>query len=101
LTDLSGYAAVLSDLDGTLVDSEAPVRRAWTAFARRQGLDAGEVVRFAQGRTNSAIARELVVTLGAIEKHISSVFGKLGLTTSDDGHRRVLAVLAHLRAESG
>jgi sugar-phosphatase len=59
LTDLSGYAAVLSDLDGTLVDSEAPVRRAWTAFARRQGLDAGEVVRFAQGRPAAETVRRL------------------------------------------
>jgi DNA-binding NarL/FixJ family response regulator len=52
----------------------------------------------AQGRTNAAIARELVVTLGAVEKHISSVFSKLDLPAGDDDHRRVLAVLAYLRA---
>jgi DNA-binding NarL/FixJ family response regulator len=52
----------------------------------------------AQGRSNAAIARELVVTLGAVEKHISSIFAKLDLTASDDDHRRVLAVLAFLRA---
>jgi DNA-binding NarL/FixJ family response regulator len=52
----------------------------------------------AQGRTNAAIARELVVTLGAVEKHVSSIFSKLGLPASDDDHRRVLAVLAYLRA---
>lgn len=52
----------------------------------------------AQGRTNAAIARELVVTLGAVEKHISSIFGKLDLPAGDDDHRRVLAVLAYLRA---
>ena len=52
----------------------------------------------AEGRTNAAIARALVVTPGAVEKHISSIFGKLGLTADDDDHRRVLAVLAYLRA---
>ena len=52
----------------------------------------------AQGRTNAAIARELVVTLGAVEKHVSNVFAKLELPASDEDHRRVLAVLAYLRA---
>jgi DNA-binding NarL/FixJ family response regulator len=52
----------------------------------------------AQGRSNAAIARELVVTLGAVEKHISSIFAKLDLPATDDDHRRVLAVLAFLRA---
>jgi DNA-binding NarL/FixJ family response regulator len=52
----------------------------------------------AQGRTNAAIARELVVTLGAVEKHISNIFSKLDLPATDDDHRRVLAVLAYLRA---
>ena len=51
----------------------------------------------AEGRTNAAIARELVVSDGAVEKHVSSVFAKLGLLPSTDDHRRVLAVLAHLR----
>jgi DNA-binding NarL/FixJ family response regulator len=52
----------------------------------------------AEGRTNAAIARELVVTGGAVEKHVSSIFSKLDLPAGDDDHRRVLAVLAHLRA---
>ena len=52
----------------------------------------------AEGRTNNAIARELVVTSGAVEKHVSSIFGKLDLPASNDDHRRVLAVLAFLRA---
>ena len=52
----------------------------------------------AEGRTNAAIARTLVVTDRAIEKHVASIFGKLRLPPSQDDHRRVLAVLAWLNA---
>lgn len=51
----------------------------------------------AEGRSNTAIADRLVVTDGAVEKHVSSIFAKLGLVPSDGDHRRVLAVLAWLR----
>ncbi len=51
----------------------------------------------AQGKTNSAIAGELVVTDRAIEKHVTSIFAKLDLPASDTAHRRVLAVLAFLK----
>jgi DNA-binding NarL/FixJ family response regulator len=54
----------------------------------------------AEGRTNHAIAEELVVTERAVEKHVTSIFGKLGLATSPDDHRRVLAVLTYLRARA-
>jgi DNA-binding NarL/FixJ family response regulator len=54
----------------------------------------------AEGRTNAAIARALVVTPGAVEKHISNIFAKLDLPATDDDHRRVLAVLAFLRSGS-
>ncbi|MET7384771.1 LuxR C-terminal-related transcriptional regulator [Streptomyces sp. NPDC005529] len=50
----------------------------------------------AQGRTNAAIAAQLVVTERAIAKHTSNIFAKLGLEVSDDDNRRVLAVLAYL-----
>jgi DNA-binding NarL/FixJ family response regulator len=52
----------------------------------------------AEGRTNAAIARKMVVRPGAVEKHISSIFGKLDLPASTDDHRRVLAVLTFLQA---
>jgi DNA-binding NarL/FixJ family response regulator len=52
----------------------------------------------AEGRTNTAIARALVVTPGAVEKHISNIFSKLDLPATDEDHRRVLAVLTFLRA---
>ena len=51
----------------------------------------------AEGRSNVHIARSLVVTDGAVEKHVRNIFGKLGLPASDSDHRRVLAVLAYLR----
>jgi DNA-binding NarL/FixJ family response regulator len=54
--------------------------------------------QMAQGRSNGAIARDLVVTERAIEKHVTSIFSKLGLSAADDGHRRVLAVLRYLDA---
>jgi DNA-binding NarL/FixJ family response regulator len=47
----------------------------------------------AEGRSNAGIAAELVVTEGAVEKHVSSIFGKLGLPPAEQDHRRVLAVL--------
>jgi DNA-binding NarL/FixJ family response regulator len=53
----------------------------------------------AEGRSNAAIASELVLTIGAVEKHIGSIFGKLRLPPSDTDHRRVLAVLTYLEAD--
>jgi len=87
---------------GTALDPEAVAQ----LFARRRGhapmdeltpREAEVLGLMAEGRSNAAIARELVVTEGAVEKHISSILGKLGLPKSQDDHRRVLAVLAYLR----
>ena len=58
-----------------------------------------EVLEFmAEGRSNNAIAELMVVTERAVEKHVTSIFGKLGLAPAPEDHRRVLAVLAFLRA---
>lgn len=54
----------------------------------------------AEGRSNPAIARALVVSDKAVEKHVSNIFAKLGLAPSDTEHRRVLAVLRWLEGES-
>jgi DNA-binding NarL/FixJ family response regulator len=50
----------------------------------------------AQGRSNRGIARDLLVSEGAVEKHVASIFSKLGLAPSPAVHRRVTAVIAYL-----
>ncbi len=56
--------------------------------------------QMAEGRSNAGIAEQLVLTVGAVEKHIARIFAKLRLPADDADHRRVLAVLAYLRDES-
>ncbi|WP_075898956.1 response regulator transcription factor [Actinomadura sp. CNU-125] len=87
---------------GTVIDPEV-VRR---LLARRRGhsplerLTARErevLALMAEGRSNGAIARALVVGEAAVVKHVGSIFGKLDLHQTSDDHRRVRAVLAYLR----
>ena len=54
----------------------------------------------AEGKSNGGIAEELVVTLAAVEKHVTNIFLKLGLTPTSTEHRRVLAVLTYMRSAS-
>jgi DNA-binding NarL/FixJ family response regulator len=51
----------------------------------------------AEGRSNSGIAAELTVTVAAVERHVTSIFDKLGLRQAPEDHRRVLAVLEYLK----
>jgi DNA-binding NarL/FixJ family response regulator len=86
---------------GTALDPEV-VSHLLAHSRRRQPLSSltpreTEVLRLmAEGRSNGAIATELVVSDGAIEKHVSSIFSKLDLPPADTDHRRVLAVLRYL-----
>ena len=57
------------------------------------------VALMAEGRSNGAIASRLVVTERAVQKHVTGIFTKLGLDPAPNDHRRVLAVLAFLRAQ--
>ena len=50
----------------------------------------------AEGRSNAGIAEALVITPGVVEKHVVNIFAKLGLPSSENDNRRVLAVLRHL-----
>lgn len=54
------------------------------------------LAEMANGRNNAGIARALVLSQSAVEKHVNSIFSKLGLTEAEDTHRRVAAVLAYL-----
>ncbi|WP_424190456.1 response regulator [Actinokineospora sp. G85] len=85
---------------GTSIDQEVIAQV--MARVRRKPLDAltpreRQVLGLmAQGLSNTAIARSLVVSDGAVEKHIGNIFAKLGLEPSSEEHRRVRAVLAYL-----
>jgi DNA-binding NarL/FixJ family response regulator len=88
---------------GTAIDQEVVSQ----LLARRRADDPLEELTprerevlelMAQGLSNAAIAGRLVVTDGAVEKHVTNIFGKLGLHTAAGGNLRVLAVLAWLRA---
>ena len=96
----AGGTALDREVVAELVGSRGPSgqQAALAALTPRESEVLGLM---AEGRTNAAIARSLVVTLGAVEKHISNIFGKLDLPATDDDHRRVLAVLAYLRAAEG
>ena len=87
---------------GTCIDQE--VISQLMARGRRNPIDGltpreREVLGLmAEGCSNQAIAERLVVTLRAVEKHVTSIFGKLKLPPTAEDHRRVLAVLRYLRA---
>jgi DNA-binding NarL/FixJ family response regulator len=86
---------------GTVLDPEVVgqllARRSRGPFDDLTPREREVLALMAEGRSNVGIARELVVSDGAVEKHISSIFSKLGLATSDTEHRRVLAVLQYLQ----
>ena len=67
------------------------------ALTRLTGREREVLELMAEGRSNTGIADGLVVTPGAVEKHITNIFAKLDLPVCDDDHRRVLAVLVYLR----
>jgi DNA-binding NarL/FixJ family response regulator len=67
-----------------------------SALATLTARERDVLTLMAEGRSNTAIADQLVISDRAVEKHISNIFSKLGLPPSDSDHRRVLAVLAFL-----
>lgn len=87
---------------GTVLDPEVVAQ----LFARRRRGDPLRTLTarerevlglMAEGRSNTAIAKTLVVTEGAVEKHVRNIFTKLDLPPDEEQHRRVLAVLAYLK----
>lgn len=86
---------------GTVVDPEVVrqlLRRRRDPLERLTPREREVLALIAEGRSNGAIARQLVVSEAAVGKHIGSILAKLDLPPADATHRRVLAVLAYLRA---
>ncbi|MGR7027274.1 response regulator [Geodermatophilus sp. URMC 62] len=105
VTDLDAFLAALTGVaaGGTVLDPQVVAQ----LFARRRADDPvrrltpreREVLELlAEGASNAAIARRLVVTGGAVEKHTQRIFAKLGLAPDEDRNSRVLATLAYLRS---
>jgi DNA-binding NarL/FixJ family response regulator len=91
-----GGTALDREVVAELVRSRDPARD--RTFATLTLREREVLALMAEGRTNAAIARALVVTPGAVEKHVSNIFSKLDLPITRDDHRRVLAVLTFLHA---
>jgi DNA-binding NarL/FixJ family response regulator len=105
VADVSDFvdALVRVAAGGTVLDPEVVTQLMGTT--RRTEALAGLTARerevlglMAEGRSNAAVAAALFLSAGAVEKHITSIFGKLGLPPSDADHRRVLAVLRYLES---
>jgi DNA-binding NarL/FixJ family response regulator len=85
-------------LDPQVIAQLLARQRSDDALAALTGRERQLLALMAEGYSNTAIAQRLVLSASAVEKHISNVFAKLGLPPDDAQHRRVLAVLAYLRA---
>jgi DNA-binding NarL/FixJ family response regulator len=105
VADVAGFVDALSRVaaGGTALDPEV-VSQLLGASRRGAAIDAsltpreGEVLSLmAEGRSNAGIADRLVITEGAVEKHVANIFAKLGLPVSESDNRRVLAVLQYLQ----
>jgi DNA-binding NarL/FixJ family response regulator len=92
-----GGSALDPQVVATLINAPAPVRALGELTPREHEV----LALMAEGRTNAGIARRLWLTEKTVETHVRTILMKLGLQVSDDDHRRVLAVLAYLRALRG
>jgi DNA-binding NarL/FixJ family response regulator len=104
VADVGEFAAAVrrvaeggSALDPTIVSRLVGRRRGDDPLAALTPREREVLEAMAEGRSNKAIADRLVVTERAVEKHVTSIFGKLRLPASSESHRRVLAVLAYLQ----
>ena len=105
VADVADFVAAVRQVaqGGTVLDPEV-VAQLLTRRRRGDLLETltareQEVLKLmAEGRSNTAIAERLYVGEGTVEKHVSSIFSKLGLPVTESDHRRVLAVLAYLRS---
>jgi DNA-binding NarL/FixJ family response regulator len=98
LDALSRVAGGATVLDPQVVSELLASQRRRDPLAALTPRERELLALMAEGHSNTAIARRLVLSASAVEKHIGNVFAKLGLPPDDAQHRRVLAVLAYLRA---
>jgi DNA-binding NarL/FixJ family response regulator len=103
IADVDDFLAALRQVaaGGTVIDPEVVSqllarRRRGDALDELTAREREVLALMAEGHANTAIADRLVITNGAVEKHVGSIFLKLGLPPTDQQHRRVLAVLSHL-----
>ena len=86
-----------SALDPEVVQRMVGRRRTTSAVDELTPREREVMALMAEGRSNGGIAAELVVTVAAVERHITNIFDKLGLRPAPEDHRRVLAVLEYLK----
>ncbi len=91
-------AAGGSAIDPIIISTLLAKRRSDDPLAELTPREREILVLMAEGRSNQGIADTLVITLRAVERHVSTVFGKLGLPSTGTESRRVLAVLLYLRS---
>jgi DNA-binding NarL/FixJ family response regulator len=103
IADVGDFLSALRHVaaGGTVIDPEVVSqllarRRRGDALDELTARERQVLALMAEGHANTAIAERLVITNGAVEKHVGSIFLKLGLPPTDQQHRRVLAVLSHL-----
>ncbi len=99
LADLTDALNRIAD-GGTVLDPEVVAQligRRHDPLATLTPREREVLQLMAEGRTNAAIAAQLFIGVGAVEKNVTSIFGKLALEDSGEDHRRVLAVLAWLQ----
>ena len=99
LSSVRRVAAGGSAVDGEVVSQILQRSSRGGELARLTGREREVLAALAEGLSNRGIGEKLVISQGAVEKHISNVFTKLDLAPEDDhAHRRVLAVLTYLRS---
>lgn len=97
---LDAVAAGGTSLDPEVVAQLLARRRRDDPLAALTPREREVLALVAEGRSNTAVREALVISEGAVEKHVASIFAKLGLPPSPADHRRVLAAVAYLRATS-
>jgi DNA-binding NarL/FixJ family response regulator len=108
VADVSDFIEAISNVarGGTVLDPEV-VRQLFAASKRTESLSSltgreREVLALiAEGRSNTAIASSLFISPGVVEKHVASIFAKLGLAPSDSDNRRVIAAIRYLQGPPG